>query len=101
METFKDYENIHAMLRETAGRREGYPAYRWLTGDGRPMAVTWGEFFAQVRKVAEALIGLEVRKGDKVAILSYSCYRWVLTDLAATSIGAVTVGIYHTLPSKD
>ena len=40
-------------------------------------------------------------KGDKVAIVSYSCYRWVLTDLAVACIGAVTVGIYQTLPAKD
>ncbi|MGD9274825.1 MAG: AMP-binding protein, partial [Desulfobacterales bacterium] len=76
METFKDFENIHAMLRETVGRRGGYPAYRWLTGDGQPGEVTWEEFYAQVRKVAKALMAFGVQKGDKVAIVSYSCYRW-------------------------
>jgi long-chain acyl-CoA synthetase len=101
METFKDFENIHAMLRQTVDRRGGYPAYRWLTGDGRPGAVTWEEFSDQVRKVAKSLIALGVQKGDKVAIVSYSCYRWVLTDLAVACIGAVTVGIYQTLPAKD
>ncbi|MGD2000081.1 MAG: AMP-binding protein, partial [Desulfobacterales bacterium] len=101
METFKDFENIHAMLRETVGRRGGYPAYRWLTGDGQPGEVTWEEFYAQVRKVAKALMAFGVQKGDKVAIVSYSCYRWVLTDLAVACIGAVTVGIYQTLPAKD
>jgi long-chain acyl-CoA synthetase len=101
METFKDFENIHAMLRQTAGRRGIYPAYRWLTDDGQRREVTWGEFYTEVRKVSKALMALGVQKGDKVAIVSYSCYRWVLTDLAATSIGAVTVGIYQTLPAKD
>ncbi len=101
MEKFKDFENIHAMLREAVDRRGGNPAYRWLTGDGQPGAVTWEEFYAQVREVAKSLIALGVRKGDKVAIVSYSCYRWVLTDLAATCIGAVAVGIYQTLPAKD
>ena len=101
MEKFKDFENIHAMLREAVDRRGGNPAYRWLTGDGRPGAVTWEEFYAQVREVAKSLIALGVQKGDKVAIVSYSCYRWVLTDLAATCIGAVAVGIYQTLPAKD
>jgi long-chain acyl-CoA synthetase len=63
--------------------------------------VTWEEFYDQVRGVAKSLIALGVQKGDKVAILSYSCYRWVLTDLAANSIGAAAVGIYQTLPAKD
>jgi long-chain acyl-CoA synthetase len=101
MEKFKDFENIHAMLRQTVVRRGGYPAYRWLTGDGQPGEVTWEEFYAEVRKAAKALMALGVQKGDKVAIVSYSCYRWVLIDLAAASIGAVTVGIYQTLPAKD
>jgi long-chain acyl-CoA synthetase len=101
METFKDFENIHAMLSQTVARRGEYPAYRWLTGAGQPREATWGEFHAEVRKVAKALMATGVQKGDKVAIVSYSCYRWVLTDLAATSIGAVTVGIYQTLPAKD
>jgi len=88
MEPFKDFENIHAMLLGTVGRRGGYPAYRWLNGDGQPEEVTWEEFYAEVQKVAKALMTLGVQKCDKVAIASYSCYRWVLTDLAATSIGA-------------
>lgn len=101
MEEFKDYENLHAMLREAVGRRGEYPAYRRLTSDAQPGSVSWDEFYAQVQQVAKSLIALGVQKGDKVAIASYSCYRWVLTDLAATSIGAVTVGIYQTLPAKD
>ena len=101
MKEFKDFENLNAMLREAVGRRGEYPAYRWLTGDAQPTSVTWDEFNTQVRQVAKSLMALGIQKGDKVAIASYSCYGWVLTDLAATSIGAVTVGIYQTLPSKD
>ncbi|MFZ0727293.1 MAG: long-chain fatty acid--CoA ligase [Desulfobacterales bacterium] len=101
MEKFTDFENIYAMLRATVSQRGQYPAYRWLTDDGRTGKVTWEEFFAQIRSVAKSLIAHGVQKGDKVAIVGYSCLRWVLTDLAAASIGAVTVGIYQTLPAKD
>jgi long-chain acyl-CoA synthetase len=101
METFIDFENMHAMLRETIGRRGKYPAYRWLAEDDRSETVSWEEFYVQVNHVAKSLIALGVQKGDKVAIISYSCYRWVLVDLAATCIGAVTVGVYQTLPAKD
>ena len=101
MEKFEDYQNIHAMLSEAVNRRKGFPAYRWFAENGQPAEVTWEEFYNQVKEVAKSLIALGVRKGDKIAIISYSCYRWVLADLAAISIGAVTVGIYQTLPSKD
>ena len=101
MEKFKDYQNIHAMLCDAVKRRKGYPAYRWLADNGQPSMVTWEEFYNQIKEVAKSLIALGVGRGDKIAIISYTCYRWVLTDLAATSIGAVTVGIYQTLPSKD
>ena len=93
MTSFTDYKNIYAMLAETVERRGDYPAYRWITSDGRPASVTWKEFEAQVRRAAMSLIALGVEKDDKVAILSYSNYYWVLADLAAVSIGAATVGI--------
>jgi len=41
------------------------------------------------------LIALGIQPGDKVAILSYTCHRWVVADVAMASIGACTVGIYH------
>jgi long-chain acyl-CoA synthetase len=101
MEKFEDYQNIHAMLSEAVNRRKGYPAYRWLVKNGQLAEVTWEEFYNQVKDVAKSLIALGVSRGDKIAIISYSCYRWVLVDLAAVSIGAITVGIYQTLPGKD
>ncbi|MFZ0611725.1 MAG: long-chain fatty acid--CoA ligase [Desulfobacterales bacterium] len=101
MEKFIDFENVHAMLRQTVDRRGKDPAYRWIKGDSQTEEVTWEEFRVQVRQVAKSLIAHGVQKDDKVAIVSYSCYRWVLADLAAVSIGAATVGIYQTLPTKD
>ena len=98
---FKDYDNIHAMLAETVERRRGRNAYRWFDAEGRPEAVSWDDFYSQVRQAARSLIGMGIQKGDKIAIISYSNYRWVLTDLAAACIGAVTVGIYQTLLAED
>lgn len=97
----KDYDNIHAMLAETVERRGRRNAYRWFDAEGRPETVSWDDFYGQVRQAARSLIKLGIQKGDKIAIISYSNYRWVLTDLAAASIGAVTVGIYQTLLAGD
>jgi long-chain acyl-CoA synthetase len=98
---FVDFQNTHAMLSATVDRHRGHPAYRWFTGPGVTAAVTWGEFHEQVRQVAKALMALGVALGDKVTIVSYSCYRWVLTDMGITCAGGVTVGIYQSSLPQD
>jgi len=101
MEEFRDYRNVHEMLKETVERHSEDGAYQWFVADGQTVSVTWREFYDQVRQVAKSLIALGIEKNDKVNILSYSSYRWVLTDMALMSVGAVTVGIYQSLPEAD
>ena len=98
---FVDFKNTHAMLMATVDRYRDQPAYRWFTAPGQTESVTWGEFYNQVRQVAKSLMALGVETGDKVNIMSYSCYRWVLTDMGIMSAGAATVGIYQSNLPKD
>jgi long-chain acyl-CoA synthetase len=98
---FKDYRNIHAMLDDTVQRCGDRDAYRTILDSGEVSTVTWNEFDNEVRCTAKSLIALGIGKGDKANILSYSNYRWVLTDVALASIGSCAVGIYHSLLSKD
>lgn len=101
MTDFRNFGNIHQMLIDTIDNAKEQPAYRWFGSDGELESVTWKEFYDQVRQVSASLIALGIQKGDKVNILSYSCYRWVLSDLALATIGTVSVGIYQTLPADD
>jgi long-chain acyl-CoA synthetase len=89
------------MLEETVKSFGDRTAYRSIFDDGKMDAVSWNEFYDDVRRAAKSLIALGVGKGDKANILSYSNYRWVLTDLALASIGSCAVGIYHSLLAKD
>jgi long-chain acyl-CoA synthetase len=89
------------MLKETVDRIGDRVAYRSIFDDGEMDAVSWNEFYDQVRRAGKSLIALGVGKDDKADILSYSNYRWVLTDLAMASIGSCAVGIYHSLLAKD
>ncbi len=98
---FKDYRNVHQMLKETVDSNSGKPAYRWFLSGGQPVSVTWEEFYEQVEKVSKSLIALDIKKDDKINILSYTCYRWVLCDMGIMSIGACTVGIYQSNLPKD
>ena len=101
MDGFTDYRNIHEMIKETVDRRRDRPAYRWFTAPGQTEEISWNDFYRQVRQAGRALVSLGIEKGDKVTILSYSCYRWVLCDMANAAIGAQTIGIYHSLPRPD
>lgn len=98
---FKDYQNIHQMLKETVDAHGGKTAYKWLLEGGSSVSVTWDEFYAQVKKVSKSLISLDVQKDDKVNIISNTCYRWVLSDMGITAVGACTVGIYQSNLAKD
>jgi long-chain acyl-CoA synthetase len=98
---FKDYRNIHQMLKETVERKPRQTAFRWLLEQGQAVSVTWEEFYAQVKKVSKSLMALGVKKDDKVSILSYTNYRWVLADMGIAAAGAVTVGIYQSNLAKD
>jgi len=92
---FKDYTNFHEMLCETIDKYGNERAYRWFDENANASGVTWCEFYDQARSVSKSLIALGVGKGDKINILSYTCYRWVLTDIASMNIGVETVGIYQ------
>jgi long-chain acyl-CoA synthetase len=98
---FKDFRNIHEMLGETVQRCGDLAAYRTILDGGETVSVTWNEFHNEVQRAAKSLIALGVGKGDKANILSYSNYRWVLTDVALASIGSCAVGVYHSLLAKD
>ena len=97
----RDFRNVHEMLKETVDRFGDRTAYRSIFDDGEMDAVSWNDFYAEVRRAGKSLIALGVGKDDKANILSYSNYRWVLTDLAAASVGSCAVGIYHSLLAKD
>ncbi|MDD9301981.1 MAG: long-chain fatty acid--CoA ligase [Desulfobacter sp.] len=98
---FKDYANFHQMLSETVDQYAKSPAYRWFDENGKASSVTWQEFYDQVKSVSKSLIALGLDHGDKVNILSYTCYRWVLTDVGNMSVGVGTVGIYQSNLPQD
>jgi len=97
-----DYQNIHQMLKKTVDAHSNLTAYRWFLGsDGTSESVTWAEFYDQVKQAGKSMMSLGVKKGDKVIILSYTCYKWTLIDMANTTIGAATVGIYQSNLPED
>ena len=58
--------------------------------------LSWKKFSEIIFKTANALKNNGVEENDKVAIYADNSAEWVIFDLAALSIGAVTVPIYST-----
>ncbi len=74
------------------------PEYIYLR---QPRNRIWQEYsFKDVayeaRCMAEALRSLDVKKGDRVAILSKNCAEWIISDLAIMMLGAISVPLYPT-----
>ena len=59
---------------------------------------TWGGYFEKVRAFALYLQSQGFGPGDKLVIASDGTPEWFFADLAAQSLGGVTVGIYPTNP---
>jgi len=50
---------------------------------------TYAQFHARVRKLANALIGMGVQKGDTVAVMDYDSHRYLECYFAVPMIGAI------------
>lgn len=59
---------------------------------------TWHDYFVHVRRFALYLQSQGFTAGDKLVIASDNSVEWFFADLAAQSLGGVTVGIYPTNP---
>jgi long-chain acyl-CoA synthetase len=97
-----NYKNIHDMVKVTIDKNPQKTAYRWILNDkGETDSVTWSEFYEQVRTVSRSLLKLGIKKGDRVSIISYTNYKWVICDAGTMTIGACTIGIYHSNTAKE
>ena len=75
-------------------RPTGDMAFRKVGGAWK--GVPWTALRAFRREVAAALHAHGVRRGERVAILSHTCWEWGALDLAITTLGAISVGVYPT-----
>ena len=73
---------MHEQIVATVTKRSDNTAFKWFLENGDLAGVTWTEFYKQLQQTAKSLMSLGVEKGDKVNVLSNTCYRWVLSDFA-------------------
>jgi long-chain acyl-CoA synthetase len=68
---------------------------------GRWEELTWAAYATRAAHIGLGLRALGVGAGDRVAIHSENRSEWLLADLGAQGIGAVSVGIYPTSPETE
>ena len=81
-------------LHRWAAERPADDAYVGLFEDGGRVALSWAEGSRQVAQLAEALVELGVRPGDRVAIFMPMCPAVAVASHACAHIGAVQVPIF-------
>lgn len=90
--------NLVEMVHGTVERYPEKTALMWKE-DGGYKNLSYGAFWEDIRNVAAGLANLGVGWDDKVAIISDNNPLWPITDLAISSLGAVSVPIYPSLPA--
>lgn len=93
-------ETLPKLLRRRAAEAPGEVALREKEY-GIWQRVTWEGYLGHVRRFCLGLVSLDVKRGDKVAILSENCREWVWAELGAMSASAVGVGVYPTSPAQE
>jgi len=84
---------LHGLFAERVRRTPQKIAYRYFANNGWS-EMTWQQAGDEVARWQVALTGLNLQRGDRVAIMLRNCPSWVIVDQAAMSLGLVVVPLY-------
>jgi long-chain acyl-CoA synthetase len=88
-----EYQSLYEVFQGVSTTNSDRPAFKYKI-DGAWVGLNWAEARDLVNRISKSLIALEVKKGDRVCLLSRTRLEWSLCDLGMVNCGAVTVGIY-------
>ena len=90
-----DNQPAHLALLEWADKT---PDSRFLNQpvNGELHQISWGQAGDVTRRIASALLAMDLEPGDKVAIVAKNSAEWILADIAIAMAGLVSVPIYPT-----
>jgi len=89
------YMTVPGLLQRAAETRSSRVALR-AKKRGIYRAMNWKELLSEVSRIALGFRALGVERGSRVAIIGDPSAEWLLADLAAQCIGAVSYGLYPT-----
>ena len=85
---------FNALDRHVAGGRGGHAALVAVNERGERRVFTYAQLFSQVERVAAALRGMGVAKGDRITIYMPTCPEAILLMLAVVRIGAIHMVVF-------
>jgi len=93
-------KNAPLLLAERARREPDAIAYR-AKHLGLYRERSWKGYAELVARSARGLAALGLARGERVAIMGDACEEWVLADLGAQALGAISYGIYPTASATE
>ncbi len=89
-----DYEpSLGVLLKSRAERWKDRVYIRYRMGD-TPQTLSWGEFAGRTWQIARHLMDQDIRQGDRICMISENRAEMFMFEIAAMSIGAVTVPVF-------
>ncbi len=75
--------------------------FLWRKAEDGYVSLSWSEVRRQVTSLAQGLQQLGVEPGERIVIVAENRPEWMIADLAALTVGAVTVPAYTTNTVRD
>ena len=96
----KATKNVVELFLRRADARGSDP-FLWAKQQGKWQPLSWADVAAQVCTLAQALIGLGLKQGDRVLLVSENRPEWLIADFAIMAAGCITVPAYVTNTERD
>ena len=90
-------QTLTDVLLQAAREHGDRPAF--LLRGAAPM--TWADVAARAQRIAQGLLSMGLRPGERVAIVSDTRAEWALADAAILMCGGVTVSVFSTLTPEQ
>lgn len=97
---FKTIGEMFTMLTDEFAKTAGKPLMKYKS-QGKWVEVSYEQFGQETERFAHGLAALDLKRGDKVAIIAENRPEWVYADMAILSLGAVDVPIYPSLTADN
>ena len=92
--------NVTDFLERIAGAHPEHPLFSIQKGD-QWEGLSAGDFHEEVKAIAKGVIGIGIKAGDKLGLLSRTRYEWTLLDFAMMYAGVISVPIYESSSSEQ
>lgn len=95
-----DVTSVPGMIRESMTRTPDRKRILWRDGD-TIRSLDGTEFLAKASSISRSLQARGISRGDRVGIIAPSGPEWLLFDIAALSLGAITVPLFANVSPEN